>query len=117
MTEFDFAREGWALQEIGEKVNAKYGPSVHVPKPHRELCRRRVCVMERLDGYVKLVDGLQHYFNTLAKQQGVTAKELMKKMEQEGATHNISSAQIDAVKIMMIFCLLLLFSFALFLVS
>lgn len=54
LTEFDFTREGWALDTIGGPVNAKFGPDVHVPRPYRQLCSRRVCVMERLDDHVKL---------------------------------------------------------------
>jgi aarF domain-containing kinase len=70
LTEFDFAREGWgnccacvvcafflksfvllALEEIGEAVRKKFGEkNVHIPRPYRSLCYRRVCVMERLEG-------------------------------------------------------------------
>ncbi len=50
-TEFDFAREGWALETIREGVMKRFGPSeVRIPKPYREMCMRRVCVMERFDG-------------------------------------------------------------------
>ncbi len=57
LTEFNFVREGWALETIGTPVNATFGPDVHVPRPYRQLCSRRVCVMERLDNHVKLGTG------------------------------------------------------------
>lgn len=82
MTEFDYTREGWALDEIGRGVHKEFR-NVRIPVPYRELCTRRVCVMERFDG-VKLIEGLQRYYEGLARRRGVDLKTLMDQMQREG---------------------------------
>ncbi len=82
-TEFDFAREGWAMEQIREGVMQRFGNKVRVPKPYREYCTRRVCVMERFDG-VKLVDGFKRFYRELAQRQGMTLEEMMAQQEKLG---------------------------------
>lgn len=82
LTEFDFRREGWALEKIGKEVNEKFG-GVHIPIPYRQYCTKRVCVMERLDG-VKLVDGLLSYYKKLAVQKGISFDSMMLEAKENG---------------------------------
>lgn len=82
MTEFDFTREGWALEKIGQGVHSEFR-GVRIPRPYRELCTKRVCVMERFDG-VKLVDGIMAYYKRLAREKGMDLETFLRSMETQG---------------------------------
>jgi aarF domain-containing kinase len=82
MTEFDFTREGWALEKIGNAVHKEFS-GVTIPKPFQEYTSKRVVVMTRHDG-VKLVDGINKYYEQLAAEQGKTMEQLRDEFKQEG---------------------------------
>jgi len=81
-TEFDFVREAWGLQTIGDAVRGAF-PGITIPRPVPELCSRRVCVMERVDG-VKLVDGMKAFYEARAAEEGITIEELRDRMAARG---------------------------------
>ena len=62
LTEFDYLREAEALAEVADNVAASpFRSRIAVPRPVKELCRKRLLVMEYLPG-IKLVDGVRAQF-------------------------------------------------------
>ena len=97
LTEFDFTREGWALEAIGEPVNESF-PNVRIPKPYREYCTKRVCVMERMEG-TKLVDGINAFYKDMAAKRGMTLDQFRESMKSEHAeTKQVSSLQLELAR-------------------
>ena len=81
--EFDFQREAKYMDIIHDtiKSNRYYSRYVDVPHSINNLVSPYVLVMTRLDG-IKLIDGLRHQAEILAKKQGKSIQQLNDEMKQ-----------------------------------
>eukprot|EP01052_Picozoa_sp_SAG31_P068538 SAG31_NODE_27345_length_427_cov_1.097561_2_plen_87_part_01 len=71
-TEFDYRREASNGAEIGANIAAAgCFDRVVVPRVHRELCTKRLLVMEEIHPAVPLTQALENQAAAMAKQQGV----------------------------------------------
>ncbi|KAI9182981.1 hypothetical protein H9P43_003897 [Blastocladiella emersonii ATCC 22665] len=78
-TEFDFAREAWALTTVRENLE-RAGVArkfrVTIPRVVGEHSNARILVMERLPG-TKLVDAVLDHYADVARAMGMSLEELM----------------------------------------
>eukprot|EP00939_MAST-03C_sp_MAST-3C-sp1_P001451 g1451.t1 len=87
--EFDYREEARNLTQVRENLSrAGFLPAeVEVPRPHSDLCTRRMLVMDLLRG-PKLVDGLRSYISVLASKENMTTNEFEERerlrIEREG---------------------------------
>jgi aarF domain-containing kinase len=92
MTEFDYSREAEQMNRIKKNLEAaglagKNKLSI-VPAPIMDLCKKRILVMEELDG-IKLPDALQRDFERYASSQGLSLNEF--KMQEEEKLRKLRS--------------------------
>jgi aarF domain-containing kinase len=90
-TEFDYEREARNLEEIRHNL-VEVGPwasSVEVPKPHLDLCSKRVLVMDFIDGR-KVSDIFADYLESIAAKEKKSVEtiksEFKHRILQEGLT-------------------------------
>eukprot|EP01113_Clastostelium_recurvatum_P048791 TRINITY_DN8957_c0_g1_i1.p1 TRINITY_DN8957_c0_g1~~TRINITY_DN8957_c0_g1_i1.p1 ORF type:complete len:614 (-),score=113.51 TRINITY_DN8957_c0_g1_i1:100-1941(-) len=76
MMELDFEREGWALKQVYENIMPIYNEKVIIPRPIPGLATKNVLVMEKLQGGIKLVDGIMNQYKAIAEANGMTMEQL-----------------------------------------
>eukprot|EP01113_Clastostelium_recurvatum_P045809 TRINITY_DN7932_c0_g1_i1.p1 TRINITY_DN7932_c0_g1~~TRINITY_DN7932_c0_g1_i1.p1 ORF type:complete len:573 (+),score=140.36 TRINITY_DN7932_c0_g1_i1:36-1754(+) len=74
--ELDFQREAWALDTVYKNIMPHFGDEVVIPRPISGMSSRYVIVMERLEGGIKLVDGIISQYTAIAEANGITLEEL-----------------------------------------
>ena len=87
--ELDYVNEANNLIEITSNMKRQglFPNHVVVPQPVKELCTKRLLVMDLIPGS-KLIDGIQAYYSKWAEENGTTLKQLeadaKEKIEKEG---------------------------------
>jgi aarF domain-containing kinase len=94
LTEFDYRGEAENLQEVHDNIMPVFGDKIFIPKPHPELCTKRVMVMDLVPG-VRLVDGVRNMYRKYAEKEGRTLEDLEHEMKEKIRNGEIERRDVD----------------------